>query len=210
MPLPPPTHVPCAPRPPPHPTPPPTCPPAYPPAQVPAAGPHRALQEGGAAHRGGGGLPPRAAARVPGGHGRLRRVGGAWKQKMPSRFQPCAPPQPPTPPPPGLPYAKCRTSPRTSSRTPARLAPPTSPPPSPAWARWPRPRPRPFLDQVDADPRVIIEGHEDDLDELAPHPAMPHIFATACKSGKAGPGPGPARSRPGIHVHARCRARSRA
>ncbi|GLC70429.1 hypothetical protein PLESTF_000972700 [Pleodorina starrii] len=38
--------------------------------------------------------------------------------------------------------------------------------------------------EVDADPRVLVEGHEDDLDEAAPHAESPYTFATACKSGK--------------------------
>lgn len=38
--------------------------------------------------------------------------------------------------------------------------------------------------EVDADPRVLVEGHEDDLDEVAAHPEEPHTFATACSSGK--------------------------
>ncbi|GFR50670.1 hypothetical protein Agub_g12921 [Astrephomene gubernaculifera] len=38
--------------------------------------------------------------------------------------------------------------------------------------------------EVDADPRVIVEGHEDDLDEVAAHSECPHTFATACRSGK--------------------------
>lgn len=37
--------------------------------------------------------------------------------------------------------------------------------------------------QVDSTPRIIIEGHEEDLDEAAAHPEFPHIFATACSSG---------------------------
>ncbi|KAG2428966.1 hypothetical protein HXX76_011210 [Chlamydomonas incerta] len=38
--------------------------------------------------------------------------------------------------------------------------------------------------EVDADPRVLVEGHEEDLDEVAAHPEEPHTFATACSSGK--------------------------
>lgn len=38
--------------------------------------------------------------------------------------------------------------------------------------------------EVDKDPRIIIEGHEDDLHVVAAHPTDPCIFATACGSGK--------------------------
>lgn len=38
--------------------------------------------------------------------------------------------------------------------------------------------------QVDADPRIIVEGHEDSLDEVAAHPEQSYTFATACVSGK--------------------------
>ncbi|EFJ49062.1 hypothetical protein VOLCADRAFT_90304 [Volvox carteri f. nagariensis] len=38
--------------------------------------------------------------------------------------------------------------------------------------------------EVDADPRIIVEGHEQDLDEVAAHAESPYTFATACQSGK--------------------------
>ncbi|GIL75046.1 hypothetical protein Vretifemale_4865, partial [Volvox reticuliferus] len=38
--------------------------------------------------------------------------------------------------------------------------------------------------EVDADPRIVVEGHEDALDEVAAHPESPYTFATACDSGK--------------------------
>lgn len=38
--------------------------------------------------------------------------------------------------------------------------------------------------QVDADPRIVVEGHEAELDEVAAHAELPYQFATACKSGK--------------------------
>ena len=40
------------------------------------------------------------------------------------------------------------------------------------------------MPQVDKDPRVLIEGHEDDLYCTATHPANPNIFATACASNR--------------------------
>ncbi|KXZ48848.1 hypothetical protein GPECTOR_25g433 [Gonium pectorale] len=38
--------------------------------------------------------------------------------------------------------------------------------------------------EVDADPRVLVEGHEAPLDEVACHPEDPDTFGTACTSGK--------------------------
>jgi microtubule-associated protein-like 5 len=38
--------------------------------------------------------------------------------------------------------------------------------------------------EVDRDPRVLVEGHEDDVYVCAVHPALPHIFATACSSNR--------------------------
>lgn len=37
--------------------------------------------------------------------------------------------------------------------------------------------------EVDETPRILIEGHEEDLDSVAPHPDFPNTFATACRSG---------------------------
>ncbi|KAG2496899.1 hypothetical protein HYH03_004906 [Edaphochlamys debaryana] len=39
--------------------------------------------------------------------------------------------------------------------------------------------------EVDQDPRVLVEGHEDSLNEVAPHPEFPHLFASVCESGTA-------------------------
>ena len=38
--------------------------------------------------------------------------------------------------------------------------------------------------QVDKDPRILIEGHEDDIYKVAVHPTDPNIFATTCQSGR--------------------------
>ncbi|KAG1659723.1 hypothetical protein FOA52_012263 [Chlamydomonas sp. UWO 241] len=37
--------------------------------------------------------------------------------------------------------------------------------------------------EVDKDPRIVIEGHEDDMWRLATHPEKPNIFASTCLSG---------------------------
>lgn len=38
--------------------------------------------------------------------------------------------------------------------------------------------------EVDKDPRILIEGHEEDVCHVAVHPRDPAVFATACASGK--------------------------
>ena len=38
--------------------------------------------------------------------------------------------------------------------------------------------------EVDETPRVLVEGHEEDVWRLATHPTKPNIFATTCESGK--------------------------
>jgi len=38
--------------------------------------------------------------------------------------------------------------------------------------------------EVDDSPRVLVEGHEDEVWHIAVHPTKPNIFATACQSGK--------------------------
>jgi hypothetical protein len=40
--------------------------------------------------------------------------------------------------------------------------------------------------EVDRDPRVLVEGHEEDIWHVATHPTDPAEFATACGSGQVG------------------------
>lgn len=40
--------------------------------------------------------------------------------------------------------------------------------------------------EVDRDPRVLVEGHEEDIFHVAVHPTDPAEFATACGSGQVG------------------------
>jgi hypothetical protein len=48
--------------------------------------------------------------------------------------------------------------------------------------------------QVDEDPRILVEGHEDVLENIATHAEDPDLFATGCASGKVRPGgAGPSR-----------------
>ena len=43
--------------------------------------------------------------------------------------------------------------------------------------------------EVDDTPRVLVEGHEEDLWRVATHPTKPNIFASTCESGKVGDNP---------------------
>lgn len=38
--------------------------------------------------------------------------------------------------------------------------------------------------EVDDTPRILVEGHEEDVWRVAPHPTKPNIFASTCESGK--------------------------
>ena len=40
--------------------------------------------------------------------------------------------------------------------------------------------------EVDDTPRVLVEGHEEDIWRVATHPTKPNIFASTCESGKVG------------------------
>lgn len=40
--------------------------------------------------------------------------------------------------------------------------------------------------EVDETPRILVEGHEDDIWRVATHPTKPNIFASTCESGKVG------------------------
>ncbi|KAJ9507961.1 hypothetical protein QJQ45_021288 [Haematococcus lacustris] len=38
--------------------------------------------------------------------------------------------------------------------------------------------------EVDSDPRVLVEGHEQDIYHVEPHPSNPNVFVTGCGSGQ--------------------------